>query len=197
MTTQHTAPDKALTLHPLEENGPDALDTHDIPHLAKRNQRKLVRIGASTEAAGLGTRRHSVHLGRRITTNAAFPSPPYFDADTTCQPSDAALLMFCSNVSMTRPPTTLYSQCAVCGAVQHPLIASKPTTGAMSFSVFIRFKHSECGLVPPNAPYRFSEVVHRMGRGPWPSGAAYLQFAALDLLDSVKATLSHYRRWSL
>jgi hypothetical protein len=31
----------------------------------------------------------------------------------------------------------------------------------------------------------------------WPSGDAYRQFAALDLLDSVKATLSHYRRWSL
>jgi hypothetical protein len=31
----------------------------------------------------------------------------------------------------------------------------------------------------------------------WPSGDAYRQFAALDLLDSVKATLTHYRRWSL
>jgi hypothetical protein len=31
----------------------------------------------------------------------------------------------------------------------------------------------------------------------WPSGDAYRQFAALDLLDSVKATLSHYRRWYL
>jgi hypothetical protein len=31
----------------------------------------------------------------------------------------------------------------------------------------------------------------------WPSGAAYQQFATFHLLDSVKATLSHYRRWSL
>jgi hypothetical protein len=31
----------------------------------------------------------------------------------------------------------------------------------------------------------------------WPSGLAYHQFATFDLLDSVKATLSHYRRWSL
>lgn len=31
----------------------------------------------------------------------------------------------------------------------------------------------------------------------WPSGDAYRQFATLDLLESVKATLSHYRRWSL
>jgi hypothetical protein len=31
----------------------------------------------------------------------------------------------------------------------------------------------------------------------WPSADAYRQFAALDLLDSVKATLAHYRRWSL
>src|SRR5690242_19500804 len=35
MNTQHIDSAKAsLTLHPLEERGPDALDTHDIPHLA-------------------------------------------------------------------------------------------------------------------------------------------------------------------
>jgi hypothetical protein len=31
----------------------------------------------------------------------------------------------------------------------------------------------------------------------WPSAGTYQLFATLDLLDSVQATLSHYRRWSL
>jgi hypothetical protein len=31
----------------------------------------------------------------------------------------------------------------------------------------------------------------------WPSGAAYQLFATQDLLDSVKTTLSHYRRFSI
>ena len=31
----------------------------------------------------------------------------------------------------------------------------------------------------------------------WPAGVAYEQFAALDLLDSVKAVLSHHRRWAI
>jgi hypothetical protein len=31
----------------------------------------------------------------------------------------------------------------------------------------------------------------------WPAGVAYQQFAALDLLDSVKAVLAHHTRWSL
>ncbi len=31
----------------------------------------------------------------------------------------------------------------------------------------------------------------------WPSGEAYRQFATQDLLDSVKSTLSHYRRYSI
>jgi hypothetical protein len=35
MNTQHIDPAKeSLSLHPLEESGPDAMDTHDTPHLA-------------------------------------------------------------------------------------------------------------------------------------------------------------------
>ena len=45
--------------------------------------------------------------------------------------------------------------------------------------------------------YWFQNREHLGLKTYWPSGDAYRQFAALDLLDSVKATLSHYRRWSL
>jgi hypothetical protein len=45
--------------------------------------------------------------------------------------------------------------------------------------------------------YWFQNREHLGLKTYWPSGAAYQQFAALDLLDSVKATLSHHRRWSL
>jgi hypothetical protein len=31
----------------------------------------------------------------------------------------------------------------------------------------------------------------------WPSGDAYREFAALDLLAPVQATLAHHRRWSI
>jgi hypothetical protein len=45
--------------------------------------------------------------------------------------------------------------------------------------------------------YWFQNREHLGLKTYWPSGAAYYQFATLDLLDSVKATLAHYRRWSL
>jgi hypothetical protein len=45
--------------------------------------------------------------------------------------------------------------------------------------------------------YWFQNREHLGLKTYWPSGAAYQQFAALDLLDSVKTTLAHHRRWSL
>ena len=45
--------------------------------------------------------------------------------------------------------------------------------------------------------YWFTNREHIGIKTYWPSGAAYYQFATQDLLDSVRATLAHHRRWSL
>jgi hypothetical protein len=45
--------------------------------------------------------------------------------------------------------------------------------------------------------YWFQNREHLGLKTYWPSGAAYQQFAALDLLAPVQATLAHHRRWSI
>jgi hypothetical protein len=45
--------------------------------------------------------------------------------------------------------------------------------------------------------YWFQNREHLGLKTYWPAGVAYQQFAALDLLDSVKAVLSQHRRWGL
>jgi hypothetical protein len=45
--------------------------------------------------------------------------------------------------------------------------------------------------------YWFQNREHLGLKTYWPTGVAYQQFAALDLLDSVKAVLTRHTRWSL
>jgi hypothetical protein len=45
--------------------------------------------------------------------------------------------------------------------------------------------------------YWFQNREHLGLKTYWPAGVAYQQFAALDMLDSVKAVLAQHRRWAL
>jgi hypothetical protein len=45
--------------------------------------------------------------------------------------------------------------------------------------------------------YWFQNRDHLGLKTYWPSGVAYSQFAALDLLQPVQVTLSQHRRWTL
>jgi hypothetical protein len=97
-------------------------------------------------------------------------------------------------ISLPSPLSTLNSQPSTCRVTYtggYVLPGTAPAAGQTPLPSDLEQACVE------QVAYWFQNREHLGLKTYWPSGVAYQQFAAFDLLDSVKATLSHYRRWSL